>query len=490
MTGPRSEPDDRASGPALEDTIVAIATPPGRGGIGAVRLSGPRAPEIALCLFRPASAAAPPGPDPGADALPAAARRAAAGRALFGRFVSSGGEPIDDGYVLVLEAPRTFTGEATAELWAHGSPVVLRRLVQEAVRLGARPATPGEFTLRAFLNGRIDATQAEAIRDLIEARTAFQAKVAREQVAGRISRPVDGLKERLAEAVARLEACVEFSEEDEAGRFLPQGGALPEVARLRREIEALAGTFERGRRVREGVTVALAGVPNVGKSSLFNRLLEEERAIVTPCAGTTRDLLEETLDLGGLAVTLVDTAGLHDPEDAAGAEAVRRARAALDSADLKLVLLDWSRPVLEEERSLLSRLEPARALVALNKIDLPCGLGMDRALDLRRRHAALEVSARTGEGVDGLRCRLAELAAGGAAAGGEPAFVTNLRHFDLLTRAAAALARAEGAARDRLSEEYVLVDLKEALDRLGEITGEVGVEGIYERIFKNFCIGK
>ena len=481
MTGRRSEPD--ATDAALDDTIVAIGTPPGRGGIGAVRLSGPRAPEIASGLFRPGGGgAAPPRSRPGIAAP-------APGALRFGRFVSADGGAIDHGYLMVLDAPGTFTGEATAELWAHGSPVVLRRLVEEAVRLGARPATPGEFTLRAFLNGRIDATQAEAIRDLIEARTAFQAKVAHDPVMGRISRPVDGLKDRLSDLVARLEACVEFSEEDEAGRFLPEGGALPEVGRLRREIEALAGTFERGRRVRDGVTVALLGAPNVGKSSLFNRLLEEDRAIVTPIAGTTRDLLEETLDLGGLAVTLVDTAGLHEPRDAADAEAVRRARGALEAADLRLILLDWSRPMLAGELALLSGLDAARALVALTKVDLPCGLDMDRVLSLRRRFAALEVSARTGEGVDGLRRRLSE-AAGGAAGAGETAFVTNLRHFDLLTKAAAALARVEGAARDRLSEEYLLVDLKEALDRLGEITGEVGVEGIYERIFRNFCIGK
>jgi tRNA modification GTPase len=456
-------------------TIVAISTPPGRGGIGVVRLSGPRAAALARALFRPAAPIATP---------------PASGQAVFGRFVDTEGQTIDHGYLVVFRPPATFTGEETAELWAHGSPAALRLLFSAAVASGARPATPGEFTLRAFLNGRIDVTQAEAIRDLIEARTAFQARVAHDQVRGRISEAVNDLKHRLVESVARLEASIEFSEESEAGRFLPEEGAWPEVRSLREAIETLAGTYERGRRVREGATVALAGSPNVGKSSLFNRLLEEDRAIVTPVEGTTRDVLEETLDLGGVPVALLDTAGLHAPGDQAGAEAVRRARGALESADLVLLILDWSRSLSEEESALLCALADGRRLVVLNKIDLACGLGLDMALRLKQKFGALEVSAKTGQGVEALRKALGQVVASEGAAGREETFVTNVRHHDLLVRAAAALARAEEGVRRGVSDECLLLDCREALDRLGEITGEVGIDGIYERIFLNFCIGK
>jgi tRNA modification GTPase len=252
------------------DTIVAISTPRGKGGIGVVRLSGSRAVEIAGALFRPSAPAS-----------------GGTGAAEFGRFVERSGEPIDEGYRVIFQPPHSFTGEETVELWAHGSPAVLRSLVEEAVARGARPATPGEFTLRAFLSGRIDAPQAEAIRDLIEARTVYQAKVAHQQATGRISSRVNGLKDRLTEVVARIEASIEFSEEEDAERFLPAGGVMPEIGALRSDIATLAASYERGRRVREGATVALIGAVNVGKSSLFNKLLEEERAIVTPIAGTT-----------------------------------------------------------------------------------------------------------------------------------------------------------------------------------------------------------
>lgn len=483
-------------------TIVAVSTPAGRGGIGVVRLSGPRAVAIASGLFRPgrkdgggAAAAGPAraarraaAPDP--SRAPDRAAAIDAGRATFGRFVGADGETIDHGYLVAFRPPGSFTGEETAELWAHGSPAALRLLVEASVALGARTATPGEFTMRAFLNGRIDVTQAEAIRDLIEARTAFQAKVAHDQVLGRISSEVNRLKDRLAEVVARLEACIEFSEEAESARFLPEGGIVSEIGDLRAAIEALAGTYERGRRVREGAAVAIVGSPNVGKSSLFNRLLEEERAIVTPIAGTTRDLLEETLDLCGIPVALCDTAGLHEPRDEAGAEAVRRARGAIATADALLLVLDVSRPLLDAERALLGGLDPARAIVVLNKTDLDRGIGPEETRCLKQRHAALEISAKTGAGIEALRLRLEEAVGSGAAAAREETFITNVRHKDLLLKAARALARAAEGARRGVSEEYLLPDYREALDRLGEITGAVGIDGIYERIFKNFCIGK
>lgn len=459
-----------------------------------MRLSGADAVEIALRLFHPLSTA-PVFPSSGSPAPAETGSRGARpeiepNRLIFGRFLAAEGETIDHGYLVAFRRPRSFTGEESAELWAHGSPAVLKWIVVAAVKAGARPATPGEFTLRAFLNGRIDATQAEAIRDLIEARTTFQAKIAHDQIEGRITNEVERLKDRLAEIVAGIEASIEFSEEEDASRFHPEGGLLDRTGVLKRDVEQLAGTFERGRRVREGSRVAIIGLPNVGKSSLFNRLLEENRAIVTPLAGTTRDLLEEVLDLGGVASTLIDTAGLKEAADAADAEAVRRAEGQFETADQFIVVLDWSRTLLPAEQALLKRIDPARSVVVLNKSDLDCRLGMERVLYFRKSCDALTISARTGEGIADLRKRLEEMVTGGGAASREGLFITNARHYDRLLRVAEALSRAEGGVRNGVGEEYLVCDLKQALNYLGEITGEVGVEDIYERIFKNFCIGK
>jgi len=352
------------------------------------------------------------------------------------------------------------------------------------------PATPGEFALRAFLNGRIDATQAEAIRDLVEARTLHQARVAHAQSTGTVAHAVADLKERLVETVAHVEAAIEFSEEPEAARFLPEGGILARARGVRSAIERLAASFERGRRIREGAVVALTGSPNVGKSSLFNRLLSEERAIVTPLAGTTRDLLEETIEMDGVPVLLVDTAGLHAPGDEAEAEAVRRARAAAEGADQVIVVLDWSRALRAEELESLERFDATRAVVVLNKVDARCGIGLDRVLYLRKRHDVLEVSARTGEGLEDLRRRLLSRVSPAGALSPDELFLTSLRQRDLLARAAESLRRAEAAARDGLGGECMALDLREALDRLGEITGEVGLDEIYDQLFSSFCIGK
>jgi tRNA modification GTPase len=464
------------------DTIVAIATPPGRGGVGVVRLSGPRAAAIAGLLFEPAGRSEAGGPAPSPPGGP--------GRLRFGRLLDASGATLDHGYLVVLDPPRTFTGEAVAELWAHGSPVVLRLLVEAGVARGARPATPGEFTLRAFLNGRIDLTRAEAIRDLIEARTIFQAKVAADQTRGRIAAAVEALKDRLVGIMARLEAAIEFSEEEEAPRFLPEGGVSGELLAARDAVGALASTYARGRLLRDGCPVAIVGSPNAGKSSIFNSLISEDRAIVTAVAGTTRDLLEETIDLDGLPVRLADTAGLHAPRDEADAEAVRRARRALEEADVVLAVVDRSRSLRQDERRFLDSLDGRCALVVLNKADLRPGLGPGDLRTLRDRRGALEVSAKTGDGIEALRRRLAAAVAADAGVEKEGTFVTNLRHRDLLLKSAAALGRAAGAAGDGLPAECLLIDLKDGLDRLGEITGEVGIEGIYERIFRDFCIGK
>jgi tRNA modification GTPase len=445
----------------LSATIVAVATPPGRGGVGCVRISGTDSRRIAVGIFEPASANSTP--EPG-------------GAPGFGRLVGPGGIALDHGYLILFRAERSFTGEPTAELWPHGSPAVLAALVEAAVEAGALPAGPGEFTYRALRNGRIDLARAEAVRDLVEARTVYQARVAFAQAEGALSRRLAPLRDRLEEWIVRGEAAVEFVDESET--HLGSG-------RLRRGIdeslelccELLRG-FRMGRLVREGASLVLTGLPNTGKSSLFNRLLAEDRAIVTELPGTTRDTLEENLDLDGIPLRLIDTAGLRDSRDPIESEGVRRAERARREADLELLVVDGSRALDPAEIERL--LEGTFAVV--NKSDLP------EVVRLPAGSTALRVSALTGRGLDELRAELRSRLVGQGPA--EHPVMTNARHARALEQARSALERAARAADDGLSEELLLEDLREAIRHLGEITGELGTEELYDRIFSTFCIGK
>jgi len=451
----------------LSATLVAVSTPPGRGGIGCLRLSGPDAERIGLQLFRPRHGP----PEPG-------------GAPRFGRFLARDGGALDHGYLVVFPARAAYTGEVTVEAWTHGSPAVLAELMRAAIDAGAQPAEPGELTYRAVRNGRIDLTRAEAVRDLIASRTRYQARVALAQAEGSISRRLEPLRERLEEWIARAEAAVEFVDETETG--LPAGalrGAIDEASAACREM--LAG-FSTGRVLRDGANLVVVGRPNAGKSLLFNRLLERERAIVTEVAGTTRDTLEEQLDLDGIPVRLVDTAGLREVRDVVESEGVRRARQARADADLVLLVLEGSRPLDDGERTALERaaVEPerARTVVVVNKCDLESLIGPVPG------PAPLPVSALTGEGLDDLRRVLRERLVGPGAP--EDPIVTNSRHAHALEQADKALARAAGAADQGFSEELVLEDLREAMRHLGTITGEFTTEDLLDRIFSEFCIGK
>ncbi len=451
------------------ETIVAVGTPAGRGGVGCVRISGPAAHAIARQLFRPARAeSVAPGPV-----------------LRFGTFIGRDGLAVDHGYLVLFEAGASYTGETAAELWPHGSPVVLAALVDAAVGAGAFPAAPGEFTYRALLRGKLDLARAEAIRDLVAARTLYQARVAFAQAEGALSRRLAPVREGLADLIARAEATVEFV--DEPGTGLPRGEIEDRIAAVRATLAELLAGFRTGRVAREGATLAITGLPNVGKSSLFNRLLERDRAIVAVSPGTTRDTLEEEIDLVGIPVRLVDTAGLRPATDAVEGEGVRRAREAREAADLVLLVLDASRglePAEEEAlRSPRGASEAERVLVVLNKVDLA---GLDAAP--LPRAGALRVSALTGYGIPVLREAIRERVAGAGPL--EPPVLTDARHALALERAIDAIDGAAVALSEGLSEEAVLEDLHEAMRRLGEITGEFGVEEIYERIFSTFCIGK
>lgn len=460
-----------------QETIVAISTPPGRGGIGIVRISGAHAVEIASRLVRlrapmehaRARLAEVPDPDTG--------------------------ERLDEALVTYFVRPNSYTGEELVEIAAHGSPVILEMLVRLALRSGARLARPGEFTERAFLAGRIDLTQAEAVRDLIEAQTLYQARIAAEQMGGALSRRVHPAKEKLVELIALLEAGIDFAEDDV--EVTPDAEIVTRTDTISAELGALARSFEHGRMVHAGLRLAIVGRPNVGKSSLFNRLLERERAIVTASPGTTRDLVTERLSLGGIPLELVDTAGLRESSEEAEVIGVRKSREALAEADLVLVVVDASVPLRHDEHALIASLAGRRALVAQNKCDLPPADPMERPGDLEFPEERAEnppplsvrTSAITGEGVQQLRDALAEMIRNPAGES-ESGILTSLRHFEAVNGALASLDAARAAVAAKIPHEMVLLDLYSALRQLDGLTGETTPDDILNRIFSTFCIGK
>jgi tRNA modification GTPase len=449
--------------PLPEDTIVAIATPPGRGGIGVVRLSGPGSSAIASAIAADAGELKPR-------------------HATFSRIVRDG-QPIDQAVVTYFPAPASYTGEDVVELSAHGNPVLLRAIVKEALARGARLAGRGEFTLRAFLNGRLDLVQAEAVNDLIAAATPLQTRAAFDQLEGTLTRRIGEIDRALLDLTTRLEASLDFPEE--GYEFIQPHEVAEHISRIETSIATLAAEGMRGRLVREGITVAIAGRPNVGKSSLFNRLAGADRAIVTEVPGTTRDLITEVVDIHGAAVTLVDTAGLREGFDAIEAEGVRRARTSAAAAHVVVVVLDGSEPLQPEDRALLERTRAQVRVVAINKSDLPRAW---HATELDDPNEPMSVSAASGDGLEPLRAAIVNsLGAGDLREG---AAITNIRHLALLDRAAAALGRGREAASASAPEELVLADLHDARRALEEVTGARSSDDLLNEIFGRFCIGK
>jgi tRNA modification GTPase len=454
---------------SVDDTIVAIATPAGRGGIGVVRISGPQSAAIATILTRHRPPLEPR-------------------HATFARFTSHESRQVDgplgDQVILTFfPAPHSYTGEDVVEVSGHGSPVLLRAIVESAMVAGARLAEPGEFTLRAFLNQRIDLVQAEAVRDLIDAVTPLQARAAYDQLEGTLTTEIARVDAQLFDLVVRLEASLDFP--DAGYHFVESGDAAREIARVKEQLATLVGSATRGRLIREGLQVTLAGRPNAGKSSLFNCLAGQGRAIVTDTPGTTRDLVTETVDIDGIPMTLVDTAGVRaGAVDPIEVEGIARAVAVRDVADIVLVVVDRSRLLDADDRALLESTSTRRRVVVASKSDLAPAWPIDELAAA----SPVALSATSGEGVDCLRAALV------AAAAGEPLrdvpAITNVRHQDLLTRAHAALERAEAAALGGAPEEFVLADLGEARSRLEEITGTRTSDDVLHAIFDRFCIGK
>lgn len=443
-----------------DDTIVAIATPPGRGGIGVVRISGPASDDIARAVLDRSEPLQPR-------------------HATFARVRAT-----DEVVATLFAGPRSYTGQDVIEISAHGSPVVLRAIVNAAIGAGARLAEPGEFTLRAFLNGRLNLVQAEAVADLIDAATPLQARTAFDQLEGTLTRRIGAIERSLFELAARLEASLDFP--DEGYHFIEPAeiqGALRSTAA---SINELLGDARRGRTIREGAMVVIAGRPNVGKSSLFNRLSGHDRAIVTEVPGTTRDLVSERVDIAGAPITLIDTAGLRNTEDIVERKGVDRARQAAGVATLLLVVLDQSEPLSDDDWRILSGTREQDRIIVRNKTDLPPEW---KAVDLDETTSAVSVA--TGSGMNELRALLAERLTGAELLRDAPA-ISNMRHIALLERARQHVEQAVDAAGEgaRTPEEFLLTDLQQARAALEEITGQRTTDDLLNHIFERFCVGK
>lgn len=457
----------------LSDTIVALATPPGRSGIGVIRLSG----KDSLPILRGLIGLDDYEPTPNLMVL----------KSLLD---PQTGSVLDEALVCYFKAPHSFTGEDVVELNCHGSPVLLRSVIDATLALDARMANPGEFSLRAVANGRMQLSQAEAIRDLIDAQTDAAVHLATRQLKGEISYALQPLKEELLAIIVRLESSLEFVEDD-----LPQieqERMLGLLQRLRSTFQQMANTFQRGKLLREGLRITLIGRPNTGKSSLFNRLLGRPRAIVHDIPGTTRDTITELIGLQGVPTLLTDTAGLRVSPDHVEAIGVDRTKREAADSDLLIVVIDGSLPLKDEDLDVLAEAAERRHLIALNKSDIDTFSESRLASGSLKQinpSSVVSVSAKDGAGIDSLRAAMVAPFMNGELSG-DGLMITNARHHDLLLRAVDALSSSESLMREHASEELILVGLHDALRYLGEITGETTSDEILGQIFSTFCIGK
>ena len=443
-----------------QDTIVAISTPPGRGGIGIVRLSGLNARTIAEPLLKLKHPLVP-------------------GQARFAEILDNTGQTLDEAVVTYFQKPHSYTSEDIVEIAAHGSPVLLDLLVRQCLSAGARLAEPGEFTQRAFLSGRLDLTQAEAVSDLIDATTLHQARLAAQQLGGSLSRQIAPIKQQLTTLIATLEAGIDFAEDDL--EVIPTAEITARIQSIQTPLSDLEQTFSYGRILRSGFTLAIVGRPNAGKSSLFNRLVERDRAIVTAAPGTTRDLVTEHVSLDGIPVQLIDTAGLRDSTDEAESIGISKSREAMSEADIVLIVLDATTPIHPEDQATIGSLKGRPYLLILNKIDL--------APNANFPDPTLKTSAITGTGIPELRHAILAFLTQKSPAK-ETALLTNLRQQQAVTSALNALQRAQQGVTATIPHEMILLDLYESLHALDTLTGTTTTDDILHLIFSKFCIGK
>ena len=447
-----------------QDTIVAISTPPGHGGIGIVRLSGPAACAIAEPLLKLRNPLAP-------------------AQARFAEVLDLTGETLDEAVVTYFAAPHSYTTEDIVEIAAHGSPVLLDHLLRQCLAAGARLAEPGEFTQRAFLSGRLDLTQAEAVHDLIEATTLHQARIAAQQLGGSLSRQITPIKQQLIALIAALEAGIDFAEDDID--TLPTAQIITQIEAIQAPLTALEQTFAYGKIVHNGFTLAIVGRPNVGKSSLFNCLVRRDRAIVTATPGTTRDLVTERVSLEGIPVELVDTAGLRDATDEAETIGIAKSREAMVEADIVLLVLDATASPHPEDEATIAALTSRPLIIAANKSDL----SPNTLHTKQTTHPTIKTSALTGTGLAELRAAILAYITS-AAPTSDTALLTNLRQQQAVSSAVASLARARQAAVNTIPHEMILLDLYESLNALDALTGSTTSDAILTLIFSKFCIGK
>ena len=452
------------------DTICAVSTPPGEGGIGIIRVSGPDAVRIAALIFRPRGSK---------DLLNASTHSM-----LFGHVHDPAmNDVVDEALVSVMRAPATYTREDVVEINCHGGMAALARTMGLLLAFGARQAEPGEFTKRAFLNGRIDLVQAEAVMDVIRAKTEMSLRAANEQLSGELSRDINALRTTLIGIAAQIEAAVDFPEEEI--ETASGNSVTSEIDSLLAEVARILEGFTFGRIVRQGLATAIVGRPNVGKSSLLNALLRQNRAIVTDTPGTTRDVIEESMNISGIPVRIVDTAGIRDTHDMVEQEGVKRSIAAIRSADLVLVVLDGSSALHEGDRRVLQEVRGMNTVAVMNKADRP------RQLEtIEWPPVQVPVSCVTGQGLDELKNAITGQVMQGKLQAGEHAWAVNMRHKTALEQAGSSLRKARESAQANLSPEFISLDLRDALDSIGLIIGATYTEDILERIFSDFCIGK
>lgn len=454
------------------DTIAAITTPLGESGIGAVRISGPGAYAVGDKIFKSKSE------------VPLKERR---DRSIqYGTIVDENGTCIDEVLALIMKGPHSYTAEDVLEIQCHGGREALESILQLILRSGARMANPGEFTERAFVNGRIDLAQAEAVMDVIQAKSRAGLTSAVSQLEGRLSKVINKTRNELTELVTRLEVMIDYPEEDLEDIAVPDvSGALKG---MQEKLQHMLEESQSGRMIRDGVMAAIAGTPNAGKSSLLNRLLQEERAIVTDVPGTTRDVLEEWITLRGIPVCLVDTAGIRETDDTVEKIGVSRARQYLDRTDIILAVIDSSRPLTEEDKDILQSVAGKNVIVVLNKTDLP---PVVTSKDLSPYGFLLcPISASTGKGLDDLKDMLLQEVLKGGFTDGPSALLTNTRHIELVRQSAEALNRAQQSLQDGMPLDCAIVDIRQAWDALGSITGDTVHDDIVEEIFSRFCLGK
>ncbi|NLC53380.1 MAG: tRNA uridine-5-carboxymethylaminomethyl(34) synthesis GTPase MnmE [Firmicutes bacterium] len=455
-------------------TIAAISTPPGEGGIGIIRISGPEALLIGAKILR----------HPSGSKIESWPER----QVRLGFVVDQSGEPVDEVIYFYFKEQRSYTGEDVLEIQGHGGYQNLKKILTTIFRAGARPAEPGEFTKRAFLNGRLDLTQAEAVIDLIRARTDLAQKVALHQLQGRLAQVIQEQEEKLLALLVPIEAALDFPEDEIPD--LQRAQALDEVRAVRQQLAQLLAHAERGIILRDAASVVIAGRPNVGKSSLLNQLLGEERAIVTPIPGTTRDFVSEIVDLEGVPVRLIDTAGVRQSADPVEKAGVEKARQLMDEADLILAIFDAATALTPEDHELIGFLSAKPALIILNKTDLPVKVAVEPLRAAFPQAQVLSISALSGEGIKDLKTRIRTALIGAEGLEEQPVLVTRVRHKEAITEAIELLSLVAQGLEEEWSEDLLAVNLRAALEALGQISGRSVSEEIINEIFAQFCIGK